>query len=399
MKRIVVVGGSAAGLAAVESLRNKGYDGALTLVGDEQHLPYDRPPLSKKLLAGEVQPEQVWLREPDALSTVDADFRFGCRATGLDQARRVITLCSGEDLPYDAAVIATGLRPRRLPWGDDVEGVYVLRTMDDALALRDELKGSPTVAVVGSGYLGAEIAATARQLGLDVTLIDSNPVPLAHQLGPQLGRVAAAMHHDHGVTTIMKSRVTGLLEHDGRVAAVQFSNGVTAPADVVVVAIGSVPAVDWLAGSGLDLSDGVICDEFCQAAPGIWAAGDVASWPHPLAGGRIRLETRTNASQQAIAVAANILADEGQEQPFATVPFGWSDQYDSKIQTWGWCPADATVEIVSGSVADREFTAVYRRDGILTGALGWNSMRGLRPYRPRIGLPDPGEPTDEALLA
>jgi 3-phenylpropionate/trans-cinnamate dioxygenase ferredoxin reductase subunit len=391
LNQVVVVGASAAGLTAVEALRNKGYSGKLTLVGDEPEAPYDRPPLSKALLAGELDPEQVRLRDADTLSTVDAELRFGCRATGLDRDERSVVLSTGERLRYDAAIIATGLRPRRLRRGHGTPGVHVLRTMADALALRHDLGGSPRVVVVGAGFLGAEIAATTRGLGLEVTLVGCHGVPLMRQVGPEIGWHVAAMHRDHGVKMIMGVRAAGVREHHGRVAAVRFANGMEVPADVVVVAIGSAPAVDWLDGSGLDLADGVRCDEFCMAAPGIWAAGDVANWPHPLAGGRIRLEQRTNAAAQAVAVAGNVLAGPGAGQPYAAVPFGWTDQFDTKIQTFGWCPPEATVEIVSGSPADREFAAVFRKDGVVTGALGWNSIRGLRPYRQMIGRREPNE--------
>jgi 3-phenylpropionate/trans-cinnamate dioxygenase ferredoxin reductase component len=385
LNQIVVVGGNAAGLTAVESLRNKGYTGKLTLVGDEPYVPYDRPPLSKKLLAGELDTEQTWLRDADTLSSVEAELMFGCRAVRLDRDPQAVVLSTGEHLPYDAVVIATGLRPRKLPWGPEMAGVHVLRTLDDSLALRRDLRGSPRVAVVGAGYLGAEIAATTRELGLDVTLIGCHPAPCAEQVGPEIGRHVAAMHRDHGVKMIMNAKVAGLREHDGRVAEVQFVNGTTIAADLVVIAVGSIPAVDWLAGSGLDLSDGVVCDEFSQAAPGIWAAGDVASWVHPLVG-RIRLEQRTNAGQQAIAVAANIMADE--PVPFAPIPFGWSDQFDTKIQTFGWCPPGASVEIVSGSPAERVFSAVYRKDNTVTGAIGWNTIKGLRSYRTSFYVSD-----------
>jgi NADPH-dependent 2,4-dienoyl-CoA reductase/sulfur reductase-like enzyme len=384
VNNIVVVGASAAGLTAVESLRNKGYEGRLTLVGDEQHVPYDRPPLSKGLLAGEMSTDQTLLRSAEALSAIDVELRFGSRATGLDQEARTISLASGENLLFDAAVIATGIRPRRLPWGNDVAGVHVLRTLDDSLALRSSLvSGSPRVAVIGAGYLGSEIAATARGLGLEVTLIDTNPVPLYHQVGPVVGEYAASFHRDRGVSLVMRRHVTGMQQTQGRVTGVQLADGRTIPADVVVVAIGSVPNTEWLASSGLDIGDGLLVDEFCKAAPGIYAAGDVANFPHALHGGRVRIELRTNAAQMAMAAAGNLL--DGDTRPFAQVPFGWSDQYDAKIQTFGWCASDASVEVVHGSFEDGSFSAVYRKSGRIVGCVGWNTIKGLREYRPLIG--------------
>ncbi|MEV7406204.1 FAD-dependent oxidoreductase [Streptomyces sp. NPDC091267] len=388
LNRIVVVGAAAAGLTAVETLRAKGYAGGLTLVGDEPHPPYDRPPLSKELLTEGWEPPSTWLRKQEVMAAVDVDLRLGCRATGLDQAARSITLSTGEELPYDAAIIATGLRPRALPFGDGLRGVHVLRSLDDAIRLREALAKRPKVAVIGAGFLGAEIAATARGAGLDVTLIDTNAQPLERQVGVEIGGLVADLHRDHGVRLVLGADVVGMARDGVGVRGVLLADGTTVDADLVVVAIGSVPAVDWLAGSGLPLGDGVLCDAFCRAAPGVWAAGDVANWPHPMvAGARVRLEQRTNAAQQAMAVAANLLAGDAGGQPYAPVPFGWTHQFGQKIQTVGWCPPDARTEIVSGSTAGREFVAAYHRDGILVGGLGWNSARGLRQCRLLLGRP------------
>ncbi|MEE1766934.1 FAD-dependent oxidoreductase [Streptomyces sp. JV185] len=389
LNKIVVVGAAAAGLTAVETLRAKGYEGDLTLVGDELHPPYDRPPLSKELLSETWEPGKTWLRQEDVLGAIDVDLRLGCRATALDQAAQTVALSTGEQLSYDAAIIATGLRPRRLPWvADGVRGVHVLRSLDDAVRLREALADGPRVAVIGAGFLGAEIAATARGAGLDVTLIDTNATPLERQVGPEVGALVAELHRDHGVRLVLGSGVAGLAEENGSVSAVLLRDGTSVDADLVVVAVGSVPAVDWLAGSGLRLDDGVLCDVYCQAAPGVWAAGDVANWPHPaMAGTRVRLEQRTNAAQQAMAVVGNILAGEAGAKPYSPVPFGWTHQFAAKIQTIGWCPPDARTEIVSGSTEDREFVAAYHRDGLLVGALGWNSARGLRQCRLLLGRP------------
>ncbi|MGW6205354.1 NAD(P)/FAD-dependent oxidoreductase [Streptomyces sp. NPDC055089] len=388
LNRIVVVGASAAGLTAVETLRAKGYEGELMLVGDERHPPYERPPLSKELLSEGWEPPSTWLRKEEVLAAVDAELRLGCRATGLDPAARTVALSTGERLPYDAAIIATGLRPRRLPCGDGLRGVHVLRSLDDAVRLREALAAGPRVAVIGAGFLGAEIAATARGAGLDVTLIDTNAQPLARQVGAEIGGIVAGLHRDHGVRLVLGADVVGMARDDAGVRGVLLADGTTVDAELVVVAIGSVPAVDWLADSGLPLGDGVLCDAYCRAAPGVWAAGDVANWPHPMvAGARVRLEQRTNAAQQAMAVAANLLAGEAGAKPYTPVPFGWTHQFGEKIQTIGWCPPDARTEIISGSTADREFVAAYHRDGVLVGGLGWNSARGLRQCRQLLGRP------------
>lgn len=385
MDRIVLVGASAAGLTAADALRRDGFTGSLTMVGEELWAPYDRPPLSKQVLAGTWEPERTVLRQEADLGRLKLDLRLGCRATGLDPAARTVTLADGDRLPYDGLLLATGLRPRRLPFGHDLAGVHVLRTLDDALTLRAQWGSGPRVVVIGAGFLGSEIAATARGLGLDVALVDPEPAPLARQVGTWVGGLVADLHRDHGVRLHMGRGVTELTGACGRVTAVVLDDGTRLPADVVVVAIGSVPAVDWLADSGLSLGDGVRCDSHCRAAPGVYAAGDVANWPDPATGGRVRLEQRMNATDQARAAARNLLADPGGSEPYAPIPFGWTDQYDAKIQFHGRFPADAQVECVDGDPRSRAFVALYRLRGRVVGALGWNSARALRAYRGHIG--------------
>ncbi|WP_328385188.1 NAD(P)/FAD-dependent oxidoreductase [Streptomyces sp. NBC_00400] len=384
-ERIVVVGASAAGLTTAEALRREGFAGTLTMVGEEPRVPYDRPPLSKQVLAGEREPETTVLRQDADLGRLKAELRLGCRAAGVDTTARTVTLADGDRLRYDGLVIATGLRPRELPFGHDLAGVHVLRTLDDALTLRAQLLGGPRVVVIGAGFLGSEIAATARGLGLDVTLVDIAPTPLAGQVGPWVGNLVAGLHRDHGVRLRMGRGVAALTGGNGRVTEVVLDDGARLPADVVVVAIGSVPATDWLAHSTIPLGDGVLCDSYCRAAPGVYAAGDVANWPDPVTGDRVRLEQRTNATTQAIAVARNLLAEPEDAVPYAPVPFGWTDQYDAKIQFHGRCPADARVTCVEGDPQTGRFVALYQEGGRVVGVLGWNSARALHAYRGRIG--------------
>lgn len=376
-RRVVIVGASAAGLTAAEALRRRGYDGTLTLVGDEPHLPYDRPPLSKQILAGTWQPQRAMLRDEQALAGLGADLLLGRAATGLDVAGRRVLLDDGGAVGYDALIIATGVTPRHLP-GANLPGMHLLRTMDDALALRAGLLREPKVVVVGAGFLGAEVAAAARQMGLEVTLADPLPVPMHRQFGTQVGELIGQLHRDHGVAVRCGVGVSRFLAAAGRVAAVELADGTMLDAGLVVVAVGAVPATGWLAGSGLPLGNGIECDDRCQAAPGIYAAGDVACWPNPHFGTRMRLEHRMNATEQAIAIAGNVLGD---DQPFTPVPYFWTDQYDTRIQAYGTFPPDADFRIISGDPADRHFTAAYGHHGTVAGVLGWNSPRELRTLR------------------
>jgi NADPH-dependent 2,4-dienoyl-CoA reductase/sulfur reductase-like enzyme len=374
---VVVVGVSAAGLSAAEALRNKGYDGGLTLVGDERHLPYDRPPLSKQVLSGVWEPERVRLRDEQAIGKLGADLLLGRTAVGLDAVGRQVLLDGDDRVGFDALVIATGVAPRRLP-GDVLVGIHTVRTLDDALSLRAALLSRPRVVVVGAGFLGAEAAAVARGMGLDVTLVDPLPVPMCRQLGDRIGELVGQLHSDHGVALRMGVGVSRFVGAAGRVVAVELADGTVLDADVVVVAVGSVPAVGWLDDSGVPLGDGVECDANCQAASGIYAAGDVASWHNPHFDTRMRVEHRLNATEQGMAVAANLL---GAGKAFAPVPYFWSDQYDARIQAYGIFPAGADITVLHGDLASRKFVVAYGQQGTVVGVLGWNCPRELRGFR------------------
>ncbi|WP_328835975.1 NAD(P)/FAD-dependent oxidoreductase [Streptomyces europaeiscabiei] len=375
MRRILVVGASAAGLAAAETLRREGYDGTLTLVGDEPHAPYDRPPLSKQLLAAEWDTGRLTLRTPAHLDGLDLDLRLGAAATGLDLKERQVRLADGDAVPYDGLVIATGVRPRRLPG----EGAHVLRTLDDALTLREQLTPGTRLVVVGAGFLGAEAAAVAWRLGVKVTLLEPAPVPLAHAVGGEVGAVLSRAHLDHGVDLRTGVTVTEVTE-DG----VRLADGETVEADEVLVAIGSLPNTEWLADSGLAVGDGVLCDEYCEAARNVYAAGDVARWYNPLFGASMRVEHRTNAAEQGMAVARNLLGT-GTRKPFAPVPYFWSDQYDMKVQAYGRLRGHDEVAVVDGDLVERRFVAVYRTDDRVTGALAVGMPpKAIRQWRRAI---------------
>ncbi|MFD9285080.1 NAD(P)/FAD-dependent oxidoreductase [Streptomyces mirabilis] len=377
MKRIVVVGASAAGLTAAEALRHRGWGGDLTLIGEEPHPPYDRPPLSKQILTGAWKPERATLRSPQDLARLEADLRLGQRATALDVESGQVRLGNGESIGFDGLIIATGVTPRHLP-DSHLAGVHVLRTLDEALGLRAALLTGPRVVVVGAGFLGTEVAAGARTMGLEVTVVEPERVPVRRPFGDRIGALVADLHRDHGTRLRCGTPVRRLRGAGGRVTGVELGDGTTLPADVVVLALGSMPATRWLTDSSLRLRDGVECDALCRAAPGIYAAGDVASWRNPHFGTRMRLEHRMNATEQAMAAVGNLLGD---AKPFAPVPYFWTDQYDTRIQAYGVFPPDADVRIVHGDPVDGYFAAAYGHHGRVVGVLGWNAPRQVRTLR------------------
>jgi NADPH-dependent 2,4-dienoyl-CoA reductase/sulfur reductase-like enzyme len=390
---IAIVGASLAGLRAAEALRREGHAGAVVLIGAEPHLPYDRPPLSKDFLAGEQEAEQLGLRK-QPYDELELDLRLGTTAVSLDVEARVLELDSGDRLPFDGLVVATGAAPRRLPDQPDLDGLFVLRTLADAQAIRDGLEAGPRVVVIGAGFIGSEVAATCRARGLDVTVLEALPVPMVRGLGEVIGAVCGKLHRDHGVDLRTGVTVAGF-EGDGRVERVRFADGSALDADLVVVGVGVAPATGWLESSSLTLDNGVVCDETCLAAPGIVAAGDVARWPNPRFGGRsMRLEHWTNATEQGVHAAQRLLVDDAGAQPFAPVPFVWSDQYDVKIQTVGAIQGDDEVVVAHGSLEERRFVALFGREGRLVGALGFSRPRLVMQYR---GLLANGASFDDAL--
>jgi NADPH-dependent 2,4-dienoyl-CoA reductase/sulfur reductase-like enzyme len=379
---VLIVGASAGGLAVAEALRRKGHQGGLTVLGAEPHPPYDRPPLSKQVLAGAWESERAHLRPKTELDKLGATFILGDPAVRLDPEAREVAAASGRTLRAQAVVLATGLTPSRLPGQDGLAGVHVLRTLDDALALRAHMLEGPRLVVVGEGVLGAEVAATARGLGLDVTLVGLGRAVLADQLGDPAAALLTRKHDEHGVRLRLGVGVEGLASESGRVTGVRLVSGELLPADAVVVAIGSRPATGWLGDSGLALRDGVECDSGCRAADGVYAVGDVASWQHEGLGRRLRLENRTNAVEQAQLVAANIL---GEDLAYAPVPYFWTDQYDVKIQVHGLPTPEAEVSVVEGDPEQNRFVALYRCDGVVTAVLGWNMAKAARLRRGQLG--------------
>jgi NADPH-dependent 2,4-dienoyl-CoA reductase/sulfur reductase-like enzyme len=346
----------------------------LAIVGAESHPPYDRPPLSKQILTGKAEPDDLVLTIEDGF---EADWHLGTRAVGLDLGRRRVRLESGEDRPFERLVIATGAHPRLLPGAEPGKGVHYLRTVDDALALRADLATAGRAVVIGAGFIGLEVAASAHQLGVGVTVVEALPVPLERAIGPEMGAVVAAMQRRHGVAVEVGVGFEGLVGSD-RVEGVRLTDGRVVPADVVVVGVGVAPSTDWLEGSGVDLADGVLADGRLrvlaggQPQPDIVAVGDVARWTHPgyqSFQATVRIEHWTNAADQAETAARSLL--DGEAAPlYAPTPYFWSDQHGAKIQFVGETRPGDVVAIIDGDPEDERFVAAYGRDGRLVAALG-----------------------------
>lgn len=376
----VVVGASVAGVSAVRALRAGGFDGRLVLLGAEHHLPYDRPPLSKEFLAGKVDVAGFPLLTEAELVELEVDWRPAEAATGLRPAERAVQIAGG-DIRADYVVIATGAAPRQLPGTDALAGVHVLRTLTDALSLRSELLPGARLVVVGAGFIGAEVASTARGLGLDVRVVEVLPVPLAAVLGEQMGALCAGLHARNGVQLRCGVGVAAL--HGGqRVREVELSDGSRLPADVVVVGIGALPVTQWLAGSGLELSGGVRCDAAGQTSlPPVVAVGDVARAHSPWTGGPTRVEHWTNALQQPERAVAALL---GLPVPPAPPPYFWSEQYGRRIQFAGHARPDDEVRVIDGEPADGSFLALYERDGQPTAVLGVDQGKAFTRWRRQL---------------
>jgi len=386
---IVVVGASLAGLRAAETLRADGYDGRIVLIGAESHQPYDRPPLSKQLLAGTWGLDRVRLRDPDKIDALGLDLRLGHTAVALDVEGHRLEIDDGDRIAFDGAVVATGAHPRRLPGTAHISGVHTLRTLEDCLSLGAAIGGEETkLVVVGAGFIGSEVAATCRGLGAHVTVVEALPVPLARVLGDQLGAACAALHTAHGVDVragIGVSRLVTEESVDGeRVTGVALVDGSVIPADVVVVGIGVTPTTDWLAGSGLDVDDGVRADATLHAADDVVVAGDLTRWFDEGLGAEIRIEHWTNAAEQGVAAARSLVAGRGVTPAFSPVPYFWSDQYDTKIQVIGYPRPDDEVIVVDGSLEERRFVALYGRRGRLSAAVGFSRPRQLMGFRPLV---------------
>jgi len=399
---VVVVGASLAGWRAVETLRAEGFEGALTLVGDERHLPYDRPPLSKQVLAGTWPPERAVLADRRRSSELRVHEVLGRRAVRLDAEGRKVELHDGTVLDGDAVVVATGAFPRRLPGTEALgsrDGLFTLRTLDDSVGLRAAVTAADAparVVVIGAGFIGAEVASTCAGLGARVTVLEALDIPLRNVLGPMLGSHCASLHGANGVDLRTGVAVRSIDKSETAAWVVELGDGNLVPADVGVGGIGVAPSTDWLAGSGIELENGVVCDDRLYAAPGIVAAGDVARWRWRHDGGEelIRIEHWQVAAEAGVAAARSLLAGRADAPPFVPIPYFWSDQFGIRFQVLGNPGGDDDVEVVEGSLGEGKFVALFGRAGRLRAVMAIGKPRQLMGFRPLL---QSGCSWDEAL--
>ena len=383
----MIVGGGLAAARTAEQLRRADYTGAITIVSDENHLPYDRPPLSKEVLRAET--DDVTLKPAEFYADNDITVLLGNGARSVDTVAKSLTLADGTTLGYDELVIATGLVPKRIPSFPDLPGIHVLRSLDESRALRSEAREAARAVVVGAGFIGCEVAASLRTLDVDVTLVEPQPAPLASVLGEQIGGLITRLHQAEGIDVrcgVGVAEVSG----DDRVRKVTLTDGSELDADLVIVGIGSKPATDWLEDSGITIDNGVVCDEVGRTtAPHVWAIGDVASWLDVVAG-QVRVEHWSNVADQARAMVPAMLGHEASAA--VTVPYFWSDQYDVKIQCLGEPEATDTVHIVEDD--GRKFLAYYERDGVVVGVVGGGMPGKVMKTRAKIAA---GAPIGDVL--
>lgn len=398
----VIVGGGVAGASAAEALRGAGFSESIAILGAEEHAPYERPPLSKELLRGERETAEIALRAPEFYAKNAIELHRDARVVGLDLATRRVRCADGLELAFDKLLIATGARPRRLRLaGDRLEGIHYLRTLDDALQLRERLRRRPRLLVVGSGFIGCEVAASARQLGCEVTLVGPS-LPMEHVLGREIAELYADRHRAQGVQLKIGANVTEF-RGDRVVEAARLADGTGVECDLAAVGIGVTPEVEWL-NSQVALSDGVDTDELCATnVPGVFAAGDVACSWRPRLNRRVRLEHFDNAEAQGAAAGKAML---GLGRPYDPVPFFWSDQYDLSLQYYGFA-RDWDRVVFRGSARDGSFAAFYLKDGRLDAACTLNRSQDANAAKRLVGrsgmsdaeLADDSTPLKNLLLS
>ncbi len=383
MKSVAVIGASLAGLSAARALRAQGFDGDLTIVGGEQRRPYDRPPLSKEFLAGDIGEDALALEADD--DDLNAEWLLGVHATRLDVGATSVELDDGTTIHADGIVVATGARARTWPGSEHLAGVHVLRTIDDAVALRDEMRPGARLVVIGAGFIGAEVASTAVKLGLDVMVVEAALAPLAGPLGVPLGAAVARLHTEHGTRLLCGAPVAGLLGTD-RVTGIELTDGRRLAADVVVVGIGAIPNVEWLRDSPVDLANGALCDAGgATTVPNVVAVGDCAAWHEPSIGWPHRVEHWAGALERPAIAVGTLLAGRHDGTP-AKPPYFWSDQYGRRIQFAGIADPSDEITFEVGSLRDASFLAVYRREGQPVAVLGINQPKLFTRWRRQLSF-------------
>jgi 3-phenylpropionate/trans-cinnamate dioxygenase ferredoxin reductase subunit len=393
---IVVIGASLAGGRAAEGLRSGGYDGPITLIGEEPVRPYERPPLSKEFMRGELPIDKAFLREEAWYRENDVELLLGVRAERLDVHGRSVALSDGRAVKWEMALLTTGARPRALDVaGADTPGVFMLRTVDDSVTIADRLEPGAQVVVIGAGFIGSEVAASARSLGCEVTVVEIVDVPLKRALGADVGSVFAQIHRDNGVTMKLGVKIERITGGD-RARTVELADGTSIPCDVVIAGVGVMPNVEIAQDAGIECDNGIVVNERCEtSAPGVYAAGDVANHPNPILGARIRVEHWQNAQNQGAHAAKTML---GSEEPFSEVPWFWSDQYDVNLQMAGH-PFRWDRIVMRGSLQERKGVAFYLNDDRLVAAVGINTGKEVRASRALIAAgitPSDAELADES---
>lgn len=380
MRQVAIVGGSLAGVHAAESLRERGFDGDLAIICAEEHLPYDRPPLSKEALVRDPDLESLLLRQREWYETQGIGLVLGDPVVGLDPSSRMLRLRSGAEFAYDRLIIATGSHARRVPTMQGQPVAHVLRTIDDARSLYREFERGRRLLVIGGGVTGLEVAASARQCGMEVTVVVRERLPLVRALGETVGAWYRDLHVRHGVRMLCDASVESIEQHGDAAARVRLSSGVVVECDVIVAGVGARPAIEWLKGSGVRIADGISCQpDLSTSVPGVVAAGDVACWSNSLFGREMRVEHWSNAVDQGRHVAGTLV---GETDPFVSVPYFWTDQYDARMRFVGDVQAAQEVRVVASST--KELIVLFGRGGTIRGAACVNAPRDLARYRAAI---------------
>ena len=382
----MIVGAGIAGGTAAETLRKQGFDGEVHLVGAEPHRPYDRPPLSKEFLSGAKEEEKLFFKTEDFYAEQSIELHLGTEATSMDADAKTLTLANGASLRYDKLLLATGSRVKTLPIpGSDLEGVHYLRTIDDSRAIAQAMNGASRAVIVGAGFIGSEVAAVCKTAGLEVTVLEIQPQPMAHILGEEMGAIYASLHTSRGIDLRLGEGISEI-RGNARAEQVVTDQGNSIDCDFVVIGVGISPDTSIAESAGLGVDSGILVNEFCQTShPDIYAAGDVANWYHPGLGHRLRVEHWDNALNQGAAAAKSMLAA---PEPYSPTLYFWSDQYDLNIQYLGHATEWDEVA-VRGDPAEEKFTAFYLKDGSVHGALVVNNFRDIRPTRTLIGQKTP----------